>query len=355
MPEHGALRFGLYLGHGATASEIRLIIDMAIAADRLGFDSIWIAEAWGTDAVSVISWIAAVTERIGLGSAVFQMPARTPASAASAAASIDVMSGGRFRLGLGPSGPQVAEGWHGQPWKDSLGRSREYVEIIRAVLRRESLEFHGRHFDIPYRGPGSTGLGIPLRPIVHPLRADLPIYLGSLGLKSIELAGEIADGWLPFLMFPERLDDRFRPALEAGFGRRSDRKSSAQFDVAPLVPLAIGDDLQACRDSLKPMLARYVGAMGARSSNFYSDIVRNFGFAAAADQVQDLYLSGRRDQAIAAVPDELVDAVALVGPPDRIGARLKAWEKAGVTTILAETRSVAEVESLANIALATAH
>jgi F420-dependent oxidoreductase-like protein len=350
----GTIRFGLYLGQGGTAAEIRQIIDIAVEADRLGFDSVWVAEAWGTDSVSVLSWIAAVTDRIGLGSAVFQIPARTPVSAASAAASIDLMSGGRFRLGLGPSGPQVAEGWHGQPWKGSLGRSREYVEIVRAVLRRETIEFHGRHYDIPYRGPGSTDLGIALRPIIHPLRSDLPIYFGSMGLRSIELAGEIADGWLPFLMVPERLDDRFRPALEAGFRRRPDPATSARFDVAPLVPLAIGQDLQACRDSLKPMLARYIGAMGSRSFNFYTDLVRNFGFTAAADQIQDLYMSGMREQAIAAVPDELVDAVGLVGPPNRIGVRLQAWEAAGVTTILAEPRNVEEVRSLAEIAFTAA-
>jgi F420-dependent oxidoreductase-like protein len=344
------VRLGVFLDQAGTADGLRDIVGCAEEAERLGFHSAWIAEAWGTEAVSVLSWVGARTDRIKIGSGVMQMSARTPTAAASAAAMLDLLTGGRLLLGLGLSGPQVVEGWHGRPWGKPLLRTREYVEIVRSVLRREVVEHHGGEYDIPYSGKDATGLGIPLKPIVHPLRADLPIYLASMGPKSIELAAEIADGWIPFLCSPDWFDDLFRPALEAGFARARG-KSAAGFDVSPLVPVAIGDDLQACRDRLKPMLALYVGGMGARGQNFYNDLVARLGFCNAAAQVQEFYLAGRINEAIGAIPNELVDSVALVGSPERVRDRLAAWHGVGATTLILNTRRIDDLRAVAQLAL----
>jgi F420-dependent oxidoreductase-like protein len=304
---------------------------MALEADRLGFDSIWSAEAYGSDAVSIIAWAAARTERIGVGTAIMQMPARTPAATAMTAITLDHLTAGRFRLGLGTSGPQVSEGWHGVPFGKPLGRTREYVHIVRQILRRENPLVHeGEHYVIPTQG--GTGLGKPLKTIVHPLRADLPIYLAAIGPKNVALAAEIADGWLPTFYAPAHAT-LFEGSIAEGLAA-SGRPREA-FDVAPMVSVVVGDDVQACRDLIKPFLALYVGGMGARGRNFYHDLVVRYGYEEAAATVQDLYLEGRKGEAAGAIPDELVDDVALAGPPDRIADRLSIWREAGVDTLIA--------------------
>jgi len=330
----GAVRLGLHTGYwGARPVDA---VPLVREAERLGFDSVWSAEAWGSDAVTTLTWVAAHTERIGVGTAVMQIPARTPAATAMTAITLDHLTGGRFRLGLGMSGPQVVEGWHGVPYGKPLQRTREYVEIVRAILRRdEPVEFHGEYYDLP--AGGGTGLGKPLRTIVHPLRSDLPIYLAAIGPRNVSLAAEIADGWLPILFSPHRTDV-FWPSLERGFARAG--RDGEGFDIAPLVNVVIGDDLDDCRDRLRPFLALYVGGMGAGHANFYNALVARFGYEAEARTIQDLYLEGKHREAAAAVPDALIDEVSLVGPPERIRDRLAAWRESGVTTIIVSTESV---------------
>src|SRR5438067_4672121 len=247
----GAMKLGLSLGYAPPGTNPADLFPLVHEAERLGFDSVWVAEAWGTDAVSVLGWLAARTERIKLGSAIMQIPGRTPANTAVTAATLDLLSGGRFLLGLGTSGPQVVEGWHGQPWGKPLGRTREYVEIVRAALRRDVVAHEGEHYRIPYDGPGATGLGKPLKLMLRPLRAEIPIYLVAIGPKNVALAAEIADGWLPIFVDPERFDAAFPPPPEG-------------FEVAATASVLVGDDVQALRDSLKPQLALYIGGMGAK-------------------------------------------------------------------------------------------
>ncbi len=338
------MRLGLQLGYDDPVAGMAL----AQEADRLGFHSVWTSEAYGTDAVTPMAWIAATTERIAVGSAIMQMPARSPAATATTVATLDILSGGRVLLGLGTSGPQVAEGWHGQAWGKPLTRTREYVEIVRTILRREEpLEHHGEHYDIPYAGPGSTGLGKPLKIIVHPLRNEVPIYLAAIGPKNVALTAEIADGWLPIFFSPERAPRVHGPALEEGFARRGGRP--ADWDLAPLVPVVMADDVQACRDFLKPMVALYVGGMGARGQNFYTRLAARYGFEAEAESIQEHYLSGRRNEAIAAVPDALVDEIALVGDRARIADRLAAWRESDVTTLVLQARQPEALQALAEL------
>jgi F420-dependent oxidoreductase-like protein len=335
------VRLGLYLGYASPGTNPTELVALAEEAERLGFDSAWAAEAWGTDAVTVLAWLAARTTTLKIGSAIMQIPGRTPANTAMTAMTLDLMSGGRFLLGLGVSGPQVVEGWHGQPWGKPLAKTREYVEIVRTVLRRETLEHHGEHYDVPYTGPGATGLGKPLKVLGRPLRADLPIYLAALGPKNVELAAEIADGWLPIYLSPERFDDVFRPHLaHAGPG----------FEIAASVQVVVGDDVQACRDVVKQSLALYLGGMGARGRNFYNALACRYGYEREAGEVQELYLGGKKREAAAAVPDALVDEVALVGPRERIAARLDAWRECGVTTLLCQTHDVAAMRLMAELA-----
>jgi F420-dependent oxidoreductase-like protein len=343
------MKLGLLLDQVGTAEQLRDLISRAQEAERLGFDSVWVAEAWGTEVVSVLAWVGARTTRIGIGTGVMQIPARTPTAAGGAAAMLDLLSDGRLLLGLGLSGPQVAEGWHGQPWADPLGRLSEYVEIVRAVLRREVVEHHGVHYDIPYAGPGATGLGRALKSIAHPPRADVPIFLATLAPNAVELTGEIADGWLPILCSPEALLDVFLPRLAMGLERGG--RSTSDFEIAPVVLTAVGDDVQVCRERLKPLLALHVGGMGARNRNFYRDIVTQLGFGNDAARVQELYLVGRREEAAAAVPNELVDAVSLVGSPARVRTRIAEWAEAGATTLILNTKSVADMRQLADAGL----
>jgi F420-dependent oxidoreductase-like protein len=316
-------------------------------AERLGYASVWTAEAYGSDAVAPAAWIAARTEKIHVGTGIMQIPARTPAMTAMTAMTLDGLSGGRFRLGLGVSGPQVVEGWHGQAFGKPLAKTREYVEVVRAILKREKpVEFHGEYYDIPYKGADATGLGKPLRSILHG-RADLPIYLAAVGPKNVALAGEIADGWIPIFFSPRRAP-MFREWLAEGFKARGG--APARFDVMPMVAVVVGDDAAACRAVVKPRLALYVGGMGARGRNFYNDIARRYGYEEAAKRIQDLFLSGKKDEAAAAVPDALVDEVALCGPPARIREQLAEWTSSGVTTIMVSGDPTA-VRTMAELAL----
>jgi F420-dependent oxidoreductase-like protein len=329
------------MGYAPPGTNPTELIALAQEAERLGYDSAWAAEAWGTDAVTVLAWLAATTTTLKIGSAIMQIPGRSPANTAMTAMTLDLMSGGRFVLGLGVSGPQVVEGWHGQAWGKPLAKTREYVEIVRTVLRRETLEHHGEHYEIPYRGAGATGLGKPLKLMARPLRAEIPIYLAALGPKNVELAAEIADGWIPLFLSPERFDEVFRPHLD---GARDG------FEIAAGVHVAAGDDLDACREAVKPTLALYIGGMGARGSNFYNALACRYGYEREAAKIQELYLGGRQREAVAAVPDALVDEVALVGPRERIAERLEAWRACGVTALLCQTRDLETLRLMAEIA-----
>ena len=339
------MRLGLQLGYDDPVTWTAL----AEEAERCGFHSVWTSEAYGSDAISPLAWIGSRTTNVRLGTAIMQMPARSPATTAATVATLDLLSGGRVLLGLGTSGPQVAEGWHGQAWGKPLTRTREYVEIVRAILRRDApLEHHGEHYDIPYSGPDATGLGKPLRIIVHPPRADVPIYLAAIGPKNVALAAEIADGWLPIFFSPERFAETHLPMLEEGFARRGGRPEG--WDLAAHVPVVVTDDVAAGRDFLKPLLALYVGGMGAKGKNFYTRLAERYGYAEAAATIQDLYLAGKKNEAIAAVPDALVDEVALVGDRARIGDRLDAFRECGVGTLILQARQPEALRLLAELA-----
>ena len=335
------MRLGLHVGHwlGRPPSDPA---PLARLAEELGYECVWVSEAWGSDAVSTAAWIAARTSRIGVGSAVMQLAARTPAATAMTAATLDTLSGGRFRLGLGTSGPRVVEGWHGVRFEDPLGWTREYVEVVRRALRRERLAFEGGRIRLP--APRGTGLGEPLKLAFSPLRPDLPIYLAALGPRNVALAAEVADGWLPMLFSPEHAEV-FRGPLEEGFARRGGRPEG--FDVAPFAFAATGEDVGACRDAVRPEVAFYVGAMGTRDRNFYNRVVARYGYEAEAREIQEAYLDGRRKDAVAAVPDRLVDEVALVGPVPALRERVEAYREAGATTLVVSTTDEAVVRALA--------
>jgi F420-dependent oxidoreductase-like protein len=336
------VRIGIHLGHWERRPHD--VAGLAVEAERAGFDSVWVSETWGSDATVLLAWIAARTERIGIGSGILQMPGRTPAATGMAAITLDHLSGGRLRLGLGVSGPLVAEGWHGVPFDHPLERTREYVEIVRRVLRRdEPVTSPGPNYPLPLPG----GRGRSLKTNVRPLRAEVPIYLAAMGPRNVALSAEIADGWIPFLFSPERADV-FAPALAEGSTRRD--PTIAPLDVAPMVPVAIGPDVAECRDRLRPLLAFYVGAMGSREENFYVDLVTAYGFGDVAERVQDAFLGGRRTEATGLVPDGMIDELCLVGPADRVRDRLGAWEEAGVTTLLARADDVQTIRALAEAA-----
>jgi F420-dependent oxidoreductase-like protein len=294
-------------------------------AERLGFDAMWAGEAYGSDAVSPIAWVLARTSTIKAGTSIMQMPARTPACAAMTAMTLQALSGNRFLCGIGPSGPQVVEGWHGVPFGKPLARTREYVAIIRQALERKGpLEFHGEHYDIPYTGPSATGLAKPLRSILHG-DPSLKIYTASVSPAGLRTAGEVADGVLPYFMSPEKAAAIVQPILD-GRARAGKPRDLADFDNAPYVRVSMGDDLARCRDALRPGLALYIGGMGARSANFYNDLAKRIGYEEAATAIQDLFLDGKRTEAAAAVPDALIDEISLIGPPARIRDRLLAWQ-----------------------------
>lgn len=336
------MRLGLNIGY--SGSSIGDVLPLIEHADKVGIDSVWAAEAYGSDAATVLAYVAAKTHNVKVGSAIFQMPARTPANTAMTAMTLDALSDKRMLLGLGLSGPQVVEGWHGVPYGKPLTRTREYVEIVRTIIARdEPLAFQGEEYQIPFTGVGATGLGKPLKSILHPVRNRIPIYLASIGPKNVQLTAEIGDGWLPIFYSPER-EDIYNENLDIGFTKA--RRDGSDFDIAPTAHVAMGDDLDACRDQLRPLFALYIGGMGARGKNFYFNLATRYGFEQAAEQIQDLYLDGKKDQAAAAVPDALVDECALVGPLDRIIDRLQAWKESRIGTLILGTQQPEVLEPL---------
>jgi F420-dependent oxidoreductase-like protein len=323
------LRLGVHIGYWGLGLSSAEQLELVQEAERLGYHSIWTAEAYGSDAVTILAWMAAQTERIRLGSAILQMPGRSAAMTAMTAATLDQLSGGRVLLGIGTSGPQVAEGWHGQRFARQLQRTREYVDVVRMALRRERLEYHGETLELPLPdGPGKA-----LKLTIAPVQERIPIYIAAIGPRNTTLTAEIADGWIPTLFSPEHVAE-FRPLLEEGFARAGDGKSFADFDIAPSVNVFVSDDRAAARDAMRPFLALYVGGMGSRKQNFYNEVVRRYGFEDAAREVQDLYLEGRKEEAAAALPGELIDAVSLCGPADVVRERLAVFRDAGVGTLI---------------------
>lgn len=318
------MRLGLSLGYQTAWSTPADHLAMAQEADRLGYAVVWTAEAYGSDTVSMLAWMAGQTSRIDLGAAVMQIPARTPAMTAMTAATIDTLSGGRFRLGLGVSGPQVSEGWHGVRFAKPLARTREYVDIVRMALARERVAYDGEHYQLPL--PGGAGKAIKLG--FHPHRADIPIYLAAVGPKNLELAGEIADGWLAVFFAPDAAHEHI-----AHIERGLQRAGRTSFDIAPTVPVAIGDDLDACADLIRWYAALYIGGMGSREQNFYNALAVRMGYAKEAKLVQDLYLNKQVAEAAAAVPREFIERTSIIGTKERVVERIRQYAAAGVGTL----------------------
>lgn len=344
------MKIGLVLGYSGAQFDVPQ--DKVDAAERLGYDSIWTSEAWGSDAVTPAAWILARTKRVKAGTAIMQMSARTPAMAAMTAMTMNALSGGRFILGIGPSGPQVIEGWHGQAYGKPLMRTREYIAIVRQIIAREApLEHQGEHYQIPFHGDGATGLGKPLKSILHGDKAQ-KIYTGTIAPAGVAMSAEVADGMFPVFAIPEKFDV-IAPALEKGFAKAGGGKSLDNYDILPFVPTVMGEDVAECRKPVKAHLALYIGGMGARDKNFYNDYAERLGYGAAAKQIQDLFLTGKRQAAADAVPDELVDQIALVGPAARIEARLQDWRKAAdqgyVHSMLLTQASVEAIETVAAV------
>ena len=326
------MKLGLVVGYWPPTGPPAGAAEQIAAAEALGFDSIWTSEAYGSDCFTPLAWWGAATQRVKLGTAITQISARTPASTAMTAITLDHLSGGRLILGLGVSGPQVVEGWYGQPYARPLARTREYVEIVRHIVARdEPVEYRGEHYALPL--PGGTGLGKPLRSIVRPLRTDIPIYLGAEGPKNVALAAEVGDGWLP-MFFSPRADGFYREALAEGFARPGARRGPDDFEVPCVVPVVPGDDVEACADALRPNLALYIGGMGARDRNFHKDVFVRLGYEAECEKIQEAYLEGRKKDAAAAVTTAMVEDVYLVGPPAKIRDDLERWRQTCVTTLL---------------------
>jgi F420-dependent oxidoreductase-like protein len=321
------MKLGLHAGYWGLGVSAEDQLRLAQEADDLGYDSIWAAEAYGSDAATVMAWLATNTKKARIASGIFQMPARTPAMTAMTAATLDNISGGRMVLGLGMSGPQVVEGWHGQPFNHQLQRTREYVAVVRKALARETLKHEGEFYGLPRPG----GPGKPLKLIIQPVQDRIPIYLAAIGPKNTALAAEIADGWLPTLFAPDHIDV-FRPALEEGAGRAG--RSADDLDIAPMTSVAIEDDVDKARDMMRPFLALYIGGMGSRKKNFYNELVTRYGYGDDARKIQDLYLDQKYDEAMAAIPTELIDKISLCGTKETIGERLDVYRKAGVGTLL---------------------
>jgi F420-dependent oxidoreductase-like protein len=336
---------------GYSGAKFELPIALIKEAERLGYDAVWTAEAYGSDCVTPLAWIGAQTTTIRLGTAIMQMPARSPAMTAMTAMTLDQLSGGRMLLGLGMSGPQVVEGWHGVGYGKPLAKTREYVSIIRAILKREDRLVHeGEYYQIPYQGEDATGLGKPLKSILHG-RADIPIYLAAIGPKNVSLTAEIADGWLPIFFAAEHYDNVFKEHLEAGFGKAGNGKSIDDFAIAPMVSVAVGDDVEMCWNMFKPTLALYIGGMGAKGKNFYYDLACRYGYEEAADKIQELYLAGNKAEAVSVVPNELVDQVALCGPKERIADQLAAWKEVPVSTMNIMTYDMESLRVIAELVL----
>jgi F420-dependent oxidoreductase-like protein len=321
------MKLGVHIGYWGLGMGPQDQLQVVQEAERLGYDSVWAAEAYGSDAATVLGWLAAGTSKIKLGSAIFQMPGRSPAMTAMTAATIDELSGGRMLLGIGSSGPQVAEGWHGQRFARQLQRTREYVAVVRTALARERVEYRGETIELPL----PDGPGKPLKLMISPVQERIPIYLAAIGPKNTALAGEIADGWIPTFFSPEHVSG-LRALLEEGAARSG--RSLDTFDIAPTVNAYISDDRELARNLMRPVLALYIGGMGSRQQNFYNQLVQRYGYEAAAKEVQDLYLDGRKEQAAAALPAELIDMISLCGPREAVRERLAAFRDAGVGTLM---------------------
>jgi F420-dependent oxidoreductase-like protein len=320
------MKLGVHIGYWGLGLTAEDQIEIVQEAEKLGFDSVWTAEAYGSDAATILGWLAAHTSKIKLGSAIFQMPGRSPAMTAMTAATLDQLSGGRMLLGIGSSGPQVAEGWHGQRFAKQIQRTREYVAVVRMALARERVEFHGETLDLPL----PDGLGKPLKLTIAPVQEKIPIFLAAIGPNNTKLAGEIADGWLPMMFSPEHVGE-FTPLLEEGAARSG--RSLDDFRIAPSVNFLVTDDEVAGRDLVRPFLALYVGGMGAREKNFYNNLTQRYGYEAMAKEVQDLYLDGKKAEAAAALSDEFIDLVSLVGSKERIREKMAVYREAGVDTM----------------------
>jgi F420-dependent oxidoreductase-like protein len=335
------VRLGINLGYWGAGNDADNL-HLAREADRLGYSVAWAAEAYGSDAATVLAWVAAQTERIDVGSAVFQIPGRTPANTAMTAATLDSLSGGRFRLGLGVSGPQVSEGWHGVRFDKPLARTREYVDVVKLALSRRKVQYDGEFFTLPL--PDGPGKALVLT--VHPVRPEIPLYLAAIGPKNLELTGEIADGWLAIFFAPEFASDSLGHIAD---GRAKVGKTLEGFDVVPTVPVSIGDDVAACADQMRPYCSLYIGGMGSREKNFYNQLAVRMGYDEAATEVQEKYLARDYDGAAAAVPFEFIDRTSLIGPRERIQDRLHAYAEAGVTTLSLATYAGTLDERLATL------
>lgn len=336
------MKLGAYFGYWLPGMKPADQLETIQEAERLGYDSAWAAEAYGSDAATVLAWLAAGTSKIRLGSAIFQMPARSPAMTAMTAATIDLLSSGRMIVGIGSSGPQVAEGWHGQRFGRQLQRTRDYVAVLRLALGRERVDYHGETIELPL----PDGPGKPLKLMISPVQERIPIYLAAIGPKNTALAGEIADGWIPIFFSPEHVSE-VRALLEEGAARTG--RSLDGFEIAPTVNTHIADDREAARNVMRPMLALYIGGMGSRRQNFYNQLVQRYGFEAAAKTVQDLYLEGKQDEAAAALPDELIDMITLCGPREAVRDRLAAFRAAGVGSLIVSPLASTPQERIAQL------
>ena len=341
MGASNSLRFGIMFGYWQAAPPPHFV-EVAQEAERLGFDSAWTAEAWGSDAFTPLAWIGAQTTKLKLGTSIVQLSGRTPTSTAMHALTLDHLTQGRLILGLGVSGPQVVEGWYGRPFSKPLSRTREYIDIIRQVMKREKpVQNDGPHYPLPYTGEGAWGMGKPLRPITHPLRADLPIYLGAEGPKNVALAAEICDGWIPLWYSPYR-EEVYADSL---------KDARPDFDIVQNISVNITDDLDAAFDAMRPMLGFYVGGMGSKDRNFHKELMGRMGFPDEAQKIQDHFLAGERAEAIAAVPNAFIDEVALVGPAERIRDRLQAWKESRVSTLLVHAQDPQQLQKVADVVM----
>jgi F420-dependent oxidoreductase-like protein len=321
------MKLGVHVGYWGLGMGPQDQLQVVQEAERLGYDSVWTAEAYGSDAATVLAWLAAQTTKLKLGSAIFQMPGRSPAMTAMTAATIDELSGGRMLLGIGSSGPQVAEGWHGQRFGRQLQRTREYITVVRAALARERLEYHGQTIELPL----ADGPGKPLKLMISPVQERIPIYLAAIGPKNTALAGEVADGWIPTFFSPEHVGE-LRALLQEGAGRAG--RSLDGFEIAPTVNAFVSDDLEIARNVMRPVLALYIGGMGSRQQNFYNQLVQRYGFEQEAEKIQDLYLDGKKAEAGEAISGELIDQVSLCGPREKVRERIAAFRDAGVGTLM---------------------
>ena len=342
------MKLGLQLGYWGAQPPANHR-ELVAAADRSGFDAVYTAEAWGSDAYTPLAWYGSETERVRLGTSVLQLSARTPTACAMAAQTLDHLSGGRHIVGLGVSGPQVVEGWYGQKFAKPLARTREYIDIMRQVWARQApVTNAGPHYPLPLADDSATGLGKPLKSIVHPLRNDIPIFLGAEGPKNIALAAEIADGWLP-LFFTPRMADTYNAWLDEGFARPGARHTRDTFEICATAQIVLTDDPAAAYAAIKPFLALYMGGMGSEDTNFHAEVYRRMGYSDVVDEVTALFRSDRKDEAARIIPDAVVDDSAIVGDESHVREQIKVWEKAGVTTMLVSAGSTAEIERLASL------